>query len=34
VRIGDTIFIDHLVFHAIDGRWLITSKTFHVAQSV
>ncbi len=32
VRIGQTGFIDHLVFHRIDGRWLITSKAFHVAR--
>jgi hypothetical protein len=24
-------FIDHLNWHRIDGRWLITSKGFHVA---
>jgi|SRR5579871_5079033 len=32
VRIGQTCFIDHLVFHRIDGTWLVTSKAFHVAQ--
>jgi Putative lumazine-binding len=32
VRIGQTGFIDHLIFHRIDGAWLITSKAFHVAQ--
>jgi hypothetical protein len=32
VRIGQTSFIDHLIFHRIDGKWLVTSKAFHVAQ--
>jgi hypothetical protein len=32
VRIGQTGFIDHLIFHRIDGKWLVTSKAFHVAQ--
>jgi Putative lumazine-binding len=32
VRIGQTCFIDHLIFHRIDGQWLVTSKAFHIAQ--
>jgi hypothetical protein len=32
VRIGQTGFVDHLIFHRIDGKWLITSKAFHIAQ--
>jgi Putative lumazine-binding len=32
VRIGQTGFIDHLIFHRIDGKWLVTSKAFHVAR--
>jgi Putative lumazine-binding len=32
VRIGQTGFIDHLIFHRIDGKWLITAKAFHVAR--
>jgi hypothetical protein len=32
VRIGQTGFLDHLIFHRIDGKWLVTSKAFHVAQ--
>ncbi len=32
VRIGQICFIDHLIFHHIDGKWLVTSKAFHVAQ--
>lgn len=32
VRIGQTCFVDHLIFHSFAGKWLITSKAFHVAQ--
>ena len=32
VRIGQIRFIDHLTFHRVDGKWLVTSKAFHVAQ--
>jgi hypothetical protein len=32
VRIGQTCFLDHLVLHEIDGKWLVTSKAFHVEQ--
>jgi hypothetical protein len=32
VRIGQTGFIDHLIFHRIDGKWLVTTKAFHVAR--
>jgi Putative lumazine-binding len=32
VRVGQTRFIDHLILHRIDGKWLITSKAFHIAQ--
>ncbi len=32
VRIGQTEFVDHLIFHRIDGKWLVTSKAFHVAR--
>jgi len=31
VRIGQACFIDHLIFHRIGEKWLITSKAFHVA---
>ena len=27
-----TGFIDHLIFHRVDGKWLVTSKAFHVAR--
>ena len=32
VRIGQTCYLDHLIFHRIDGTWRITSKGFHVEQ--
>ncbi|HUN45786.1 MAG TPA: nuclear transport factor 2 family protein [Stellaceae bacterium] len=32
VRIGQTGFVDHLVFHRIDGKWLVTSKAFQIAE--
>lgn len=32
VRIHDTQFIDYLMFHNIDGEWLITSKAYHAEQ--
>ena len=31
VRIVERVFIDHLTWHRIDGKWLITSKGFHIA---
>lgn len=30
VRITSTMFVDYLTWHRIDGRWLITSKGFHL----
>jgi hypothetical protein len=30
VRIVEGVFIDHLTWHRIDGKWLITSKGFHI----
>jgi len=30
VRIGKTVFLDHLVLRAIDGKWLITCKASYV----
>ena len=32
VRIGQVLFLDHLTFHCIDGKWLVTSKAFHVVK--
>jgi hypothetical protein len=30
VRIVTMVFLDYLTWHYIDGKWLITSKGFHV----
>jgi hypothetical protein len=30
VRVVEKVFIDHLTWHHIDGRWLITSKGFYI----
>jgi retron-type reverse transcriptase len=30
VRISSMWFIDYLTWHYIDGKWLITSKGFHL----
>lgn len=30
VRVNTMLFVDYLTWHRIDGRWLITSKGFHV----
>lgn len=30
VRINEEVFVDHLTYHKIDGRWLITSKGYHL----
>jgi hypothetical protein len=30
VRIHNMMFIDYLTWHRIDGKWLITSKGFHL----
>jgi Putative lumazine-binding len=30
VRISSMMFVDYLTWHRIDGKWLITSKGFHV----
>jgi hypothetical protein len=30
VRIATMVFIDYLTWHRIKGRWLITSKGFHL----
>jgi hypothetical protein len=32
VRIGQICFVDHFVFHRIDGKWLVTTKASHIAQ--
>jgi hypothetical protein len=33
VRIGQILFLDHLIFHHVDEKWLVTAKAFHVAQT-
>jgi hypothetical protein len=30
IRILDGVFIDHLTWHRIDGKWLITSKGYYI----
>ena len=30
VRIVDTDFVDYLTWHRVDGRWMITSKGYHI----
>ena len=30
VRLSAMVFVDHLTWHRIDSKWLITSKGFHV----
>lgn len=32
VRIGQTRFLDNLIFHQLDGKWLVTAKGFHVEE--
>lgn len=32
VRIDAIQYLDYLSYHCIDGRWLITAKSFHVEQ--
>lgn len=33
VRINTVVFVDYLIYHRIDGDWLITSKAYHVERS-
>jgi len=33
VRIGAVVFLDYLLYHRIDGEWLVTAKSFHVLAS-
>ncbi|XUM23781.1 nuclear transport factor 2 family protein [Bradyrhizobium oligotrophicum S58] len=32
VRIDLILYLDYLCFHLIDGKWLVTAKSFHVEQ--
>jgi len=34
VRINAIVFVDHLIYHRIDGEWLITAKAFHVDRQI
>ena len=34
VRIGQICFLDHLILHRIEGRWLVTAKGFHVERTL
>lgn len=34
VRIGQTCFLDHLILHRIDGKWLVTAKGFHIERTL
>jgi len=34
VRIHASIYHDYLTYHKIDGRWLITSKGYHLVRTV
>ena len=30
VRIDAILYVDYLSFHLIEGRWLVTAKSFHI----
>ena len=30
VRIDQLQYVDYLAFHLVEGRWLITAKSFHI----
>jgi hypothetical protein len=30
VRIDTILYIDHLALHLVDGKWLVTAKSFHI----
>ena len=30
IRMGSMLFIDYLTWHRVEGRWLITSKGYHL----
>jgi hypothetical protein len=34
VRIGQIRFLDELVLHRVDERWLVTSKAFHIEEVI
>jgi Putative lumazine-binding len=33
VRIDQLQYLDYLAFHLVEGRWLITAKSFHVERN-
>jgi Putative lumazine-binding len=33
VRIDTNLYVDYLSYHAIDGAWLITAKSFHIERT-
>jgi Putative lumazine-binding len=33
VRIDQLLYLDYLAFHLVEGRWLITAKSFHVERN-
>ena len=33
LRITTMVFVDYLTWHFVDGRWLITSKGFHLERT-
>ncbi|TWT02697.1 nuclear transport factor 2 family protein [Reyranella sp. CPCC 100927] len=34
VRINQSVFVDYLTYHKIDGAWLITAKGYHLERTV
>jgi hypothetical protein len=30
VRIAETLYVDYLSFHRLDGAWRVTAKSFHI----
>lgn len=32
VRIDRIVYLDYLTYHRIDGRWMVTSKAYHIEQ--
>lgn len=34
VRINAVVFLDYLLYHRVEGQWLITAKSFHVERVV
>jgi hypothetical protein len=32
VRVNQTVFVDYLTYHRVDGDWRVTAKGYHVEQ--